>query len=129
MVDVYTPLVSYIMKITESCSSSKVLYLDNTTRGIVAQLLSQSQALAQDIFLIHQLGTKIPNSVGASNLSHLSAIIFCRPTNNNIKLILEHLQQPKHQSYYLFFSNQLEEPSLSQLAQADQYEVVQQVQV
>jgi len=31
-------------------------------------------------------------------------------------------------SYYLFFSNQLEEPALSQIAQADQYEVVQQVQ-
>ena len=67
--------------------------------------------------------------MGASNLSHLSAIIFCRPTNENIELILEHLRNPKHQSYFLFFSNQLEEPSLSRLAQADQYEVVQQVQV
>jgi len=116
------------MKITQACNTSKVLYLDATTRGIAAQLLSQSQALAEDIFLIHQLGTKIPDSVGASNLSHLSAIVFCRPTNENIELILEHLRHPKHQAYYLFFSNQLEEPSLSRLAQADQYEVVQQVQ-
>lgn len=128
MVDVYNPLVSYIMRITESTASSKVLYLDTTTRGIVAQILSQSQALAQDIFLIHQLGMKMPQSVGHSDLSHLAGIIFCRPTNENIEKILEHLQKPKHQSYYLFFSNQLEEPSLSRLAQADQFEVVQQVQ-
>eukprot|EP01083_Nonionella_stella_P275462 935495_1 len=126
--DVYKPLVTYIMKITQSSSSSKVLYLDNETRGIIAQLLSQSQALAEDIFLIHQLGVKIPESVGSSNLSHLCAIIFCRPIHENIEKIICHLQNPKHQSYYIFFSNQLEEHELSRLAQADQYEVVQQVQ-
>eukprot|EP01083_Nonionella_stella_P291090 990528_1 len=125
---VYNPLSDYIMRITGACSTSKVLYLDSETTGIIAQLLSQSQALAEDIFLIHQLGVKIPDTVGASNLSHLSAIIFCRPTHKNVEKIITHLRNPKHQAYYIFFSNQLEEPSLARLAQADQYEVVQQVQ-
>ena len=106
-----------------------MMILYNKQRGIVAQLLSQSQALAQDIFLIHNLGTKIPDSVGQSNLSHLAAIIFVRPTEKNIKEIIQHLQAPKHKSYHIFFSNQLEEPSLSRLAQADKSEVVQQIQV
>eukprot|EP01084_Bolivina_argentea_P098431 176898_1 len=126
--DVVRPLTSYIMKMTDSISTSKVLYLDSTTCGIVAQLLSQSEALAQNIFLIHQLGVKIPEHVSSSNLSHLAAVVFVRPTENNIKEIIKHLQNPKHQSYYIFFSNQLEEPSLSRLAQQDQYEVVQQIQ-
>ena len=117
--------------VLHSISISIVYYNTSCTSqsGIIAELLSQSEALAQDIFLIHRLGVKIPQSVGSSNLTHLSAIIFCRPTTDNVKKIIEHLKSPKNKSYYIFFSNQLEEPSLSELAQVDTYEVVEQIQV
>ena len=93
----------------------------------IAQLLSQTEALANDVFLIQQLGTSFGGDARAAGVGHMAGIVYARPTEANIKALIDELRAPQHGRYFLYFSQQLEESSLQRLAQADVHERVESV--
>lgn len=59
-------------------------------------------------------------------MQHLKCIVFARPSS--VDLVMNELRNPKYGSYYLFFSNILTKLQIEQLAEADEFELVVEVQ-
>mmetsp|Transcript_44610 Transcript_44610/g.104881 ORF Transcript_44610/g.104881 Transcript_44610/m.104881 type:complete len:530 (+) Transcript_44610:1-1590(+) len=101
----------------------KALLLDRETTGIVSVAYSQSSILQKEVFLVERLDT--PNR---AKLLHLRAIVFLRPTIENLRALKDELRSPKFGEYHLFFSNVIPDKFLRELGEADQFEVVMEVQ-
>lgn len=97
----------------------KVLLLDADTAGIVSLVASQTQMMQREVFLFERIDNE------RDQMIHLKAICFLRPTPENITLLQKELRDPRYGEYYIFFCNIVDR--LDQIAQADEYSVVQQV--
>ena len=121
----------------------KTLLLDPSCTSSLSQTLSQTTANDSELYLISQLGKKVP-AVGG-----MKAIIFCRPTEKNVQLIKEEISvtkpppatssedmsasrlnpsPPTFQEYHIFFSNTVTSAALQSLASADSSSLIRQVQ-
>ncbi|TDH71966.1 hypothetical protein CCR75_005716 [Bremia lactucae] len=100
----------------------KALLLDDETKSIISMVMSQSQILQREVFLVEHL------DASHESMLHLKAAVFVRPTALNIELLCRELKAPKYGCYHLFFSNILPVEALEKLAEADEREVVIQVQ-
>lgn len=61
---------------------------------------------------------------GEEKLKHLAGIFFVRNTPESCKLIVEELQNPLFNKYYLFFANPIEDFKLREFAEADKHNLV-----
>eukprot|EP01112_Ceratiomyxa_fruticulosa_P003673 TRINITY_DN13992_c0_g1_i2.p1 TRINITY_DN13992_c0_g1~~TRINITY_DN13992_c0_g1_i2.p1 ORF type:complete len:554 (-),score=113.48 TRINITY_DN13992_c0_g1_i2:148-1809(-) len=111
----------YINKMV-NVAGMKVLILDSYTAGVVSMVYSQSAILQKEVFLFEKL-----NMPSREQMSHLKAVVFVRPTAENIALLAQELRKPPYGEYYLYFSNNLKNVFLDELAQADELEVVKEV--
>ncbi|ELR14005.1 vacuolar protein sortingassociated protein 45, putative [Acanthamoeba castellanii str. Neff] len=107
----------------ESVPGMKVLIMDKETTGIVSLVYSQSQILQKEVYLFERIDAE-----GRELMAHLKAICFLRPTAENVQALCRELRKPKYGEYHLFFSNIMPSHFLEELAEADEHEVVQQVQ-
>eukprot|EP01134_Creolimax_fragrantissima_P003495 CFRG3495T1 len=113
----------YITKVVSEASGMKVFLLDKETTGMVSIVYTQSEILQKEVYLVDRLET--PNR---ETMSHLKAMCFLRPTAKNIDLLCRELRCPKYGQYYIFFTNALASGDLERLAEADENEVVREVQ-
>lgn len=113
----------YVSRMASDVSGMKVLVMDAETTGIVSMVYTQTQILQHEVFLIDS----IENS-RTDKMAHLKAIYFVRPTHENVRLLQEEFKDPKYGEYHIFFSNMARDTMIQQLAEADEHEVVQQVQ-
>jgi vacuolar protein sorting-associated protein 45 len=113
----------YIARMASEVSGMKVLVLDAATTGIVSMVYTQTQILQHEVFLVEKI-----ERARTDKMAHLKAIYFVRPTHENVKLLQDELKDPKYGEYHLFFSNTARDTMIQQLAEADEHEVVQQVQ-
>lgn len=113
----------YIARIVGSVPGMKALVLDAETTGIVSLVYTQSQILQQEVFLIDTL-----HAPHTDRMPHLKAVYFVRPTPDNVRRICTALRDTRYGEYHIFFTNIARENVISQLAEADEHEVVQQVQ-
>lgn len=122
--DVISGVKHYVEKVINDpqLDGMKALLLDAETTTIVSMVMSQSQILQREVFLVEQL-----DAVHEPML-HLKAAVFVRPTAANVELIKKELKAPKYGAYHLFFSNILPMELLERIAEADEMEVVQQIQ-
>jgi len=129
-------LQSYITKMIE-VPGMKALLLDKETTPIVSLVYSQSQIIAQEVFLVERIDQDIvpprPIQQGGSiapevSMHHLKAVVFVRPTMLSIGSLKAQLKKPKYKEYHVFFSNVCKEEFLKSLAESDEFEVVRQVQ-
>ncbi|KAK3260768.1 vacuolar protein sorting-associated protein 45 [Cymbomonas tetramitiformis] len=111
--------------LSESGSGMKVLLVDSETMEIVTAVYTQSEILAKEVFLVEKL--ELSEEQGESML-HMKAVCFVRPTSDNLAHLKRHLRTPKYGEYHLFFSNMVRDGYLQQLAEADEGELVRQVQ-
>lgn len=82
--------------------------------------------LSLAVFLVELLSTTTQRQ---GSMSHLSAVIFIRPTPANVAMLAQILRKPKFQEYHIFFSNIVTDPAMLQtLADADNDGRVRQVQ-
>ncbi|OQR99928.1 hypothetical protein THRCLA_06328, partial [Thraustotheca clavata] len=100
----------------------KALVLDAETTKAISMVISQSQILEKQVFLVEQLGAK-----SHERMQHLKAAVLLRPTLRNLELLKEELIAPKYGEYHVFFTNITSNDILERLAEADEHEVVQQV--
>lgn len=116
------------------CRGMKVLLLDAFTTQIVSCVYSQSQILSKEVYLVSRIDdAQALNNSHDLNLtqqktSHLKAVIFLRPTEINIGLLLKELTRPRFAEYHIFFSGILTSGLLRLVAENDEHELVKQVQ-
>lgn len=96
----------------------KALILDADTTEIISMIHSQTKIMERDVYLVERIdrGNK-------EVLNHLKAIVFVRPTLENVNLVAKELRRPRFQEYHLFFSNIVPPDFVQILAEADKKEV------
>jgi vacuolar protein sorting-associated protein 45 len=117
---------SYVDKIVgdPNCPGMKVLLLDEWTTKTVAMVYSQTEILDRDIYLVERLDQAQNHEV----MKHLKACVFVRPTPANFAVLTQEVRRAKFSEYHVFFSNVVPGDALKALAEADENEVVRQVQ-
>ncbi|NXI44583.1 VPS45 protein, partial [Galbula dea] len=84
---------------------------------------TQSEILQKEVYLFERL-----DSANREAMKHLKAICFLRPTKENVELLIQELRRPKYSIYFLYFSNVISKSDVKALAEADEQEVVAEVQ-
>ncbi|XP_074650382.1 vacuolar protein sorting-associated protein 45-like [Tubulanus polymorphus] len=114
----------YISKMIEdSGPGMKVLLMDKETTSIVSMVYAQSEILQKEVYLFERIDSK-----GREMMKHLKCICFLRPTSENVELLSAELRQPKYGLYFIYFSNVISKQDVKILAEADDQEVVREVQ-
>ncbi|KAG4077227.1 hypothetical protein HA402_005282 [Bradysia odoriphaga] len=122
--DVITAIKLYVNKMTnESGPGMKIMLMDKETTSIISMAFSQSDMMQKEVYLFERLDTAHSNE----RLKHLKAIVFIRPTKNNIALLCNELRSPRYGSYYIYFSNILPRTDVKLLAESDQTESVREL--
>lgn len=122
VMDVRGAVADYVARMVKAVHGVKALVLDDETARIIGVVCSQSELFRQDVFLTERLGTE-----HAIPVSHLSAIVFIRPTAENVRALQIELQSPSFGSYHIFFSNITRHTYIEDLANADEMHSVCQV--
>eukprot|EP00250_Pteridium_aquilinum_P035063 c8549_g1_i1 orf=81-1778(+) len=113
----------YIARMLSDIAGMKVLILDSQTVSIISVVFSQSELLQKEVFLVETV-----ESAAKESMTHLKAVCFLRPTAENIQHLKRVLNNPRFGEYHLYFSNVLKNSYIQILGDADEHEVVQQVQ-
>ncbi|ESN92176.1 hypothetical protein HELRODRAFT_194330 [Helobdella robusta] len=122
--DAVSAMRKYISKmIDDSGPGMKILLMDKETIGITSMVYAQSEILQKEVFLFERL--EVP---GRESMKHLKCVVFVRPTKENIELLIHELKAPKYGFYYIYFSNVISKQDVKCLAEADDQEVVREVQ-
>ncbi|CAN8066325.1 unnamed protein product [Agarophyton chilense] len=100
----------------------KALLLDDETSKIVSLLISQSSLLNHEVLLIEKLCVE-----RLQDLSHMQAVVFVRPTAENVHCLRKELRNPHFESYKLVFSNIVRRTLVEEIADADEMELVTEV--
>ena len=111
---------------------------------VVSLVTTQSTLLAHQVYLTDRIDNK-----NRDRLPHLKCICFLRPSQESLESLAEELREPRYGEYYLCqsvkscytlsidsvltmfldFSNILTKTAIERLAEADEFEVVREVQV
>ena len=122
--NVILAIKQYISKMVEdSGPGMKVLLMDKDTTSIVSMVYAQSEILQKEVYLFERL-----DSAGRETMKHLKCIAFVRPTKENVELLAQELRMSKYGLYYIYFSNVISKQDVKVLAEADDQEVVREVQ-
>ncbi|MBW0507633.1 hypothetical protein O181_047348 [Austropuccinia psidii MF-1] len=121
--DVLKSIQNYTNKMITETSGIKVLLLDPDTTSIISLASTQSNLLEHEIYLTDSILN--PNR---DKMPHLKCICFLRPTAESLKAMEEELKNPRYKEYWLYFSNILKKSEIELLAEADEREVVRELQ-
>ncbi|KAI8621728.1 Sec1-like protein [Chytriomyces sp. MP71] len=121
--DAIKSVQNYLNKMLGEVSGMKVLLLDAETTQIISTVITQSQLLTKEVYLIDRV-----DSQARDKMKHLKALVFVRPTPDTIQALVEELRDPCYGDYYLYFSNTLKKSAIERLAEADETECVREVQ-
>ena len=91
---------------------------------ITGLVLGQSEIISKEVFLVERLDKR--GDTG-ENYQHLKALVFCRPSQDNLRHIRDQLHTSKYKEYHFFFSNVTGDDFLRQLAEADEKESIRTV--
>ncbi|GAA6018960.1 hypothetical protein JCM11491_005694 [Sporobolomyces phaffii] len=131
---------TYLDKIVTNTRGIKVLLLDQDTTPIVSLVTTQSNLLQHEIYLTDRIdnparrasSSAYPPTATAtapsSRLAHLNCIVVVRPTEESIQACENELLDAKYGAYWLYFTNVLTKMQIERLAEADRFELVQEVQ-
>ncbi|XP_065509826.1 vacuolar protein sorting-associated protein 45 isoform X1 [Caloenas nicobarica] len=122
--DAVLAVKQYVSKMIEdSGPGMKVLLMDRETTGAVSMVYTQSEILQREVYLFERL-----DSANREPMKHLKAICFLRPTKENVEFLIQELRRPKYSIYFIYFSNVISKSDVKALAEADEQEVVAEVQ-
>jgi vacuolar protein sorting-associated protein 45 len=86
--------------------------------------MTTSALLNHEVYLTDRL-----DNLARERMPHLKCICFLRPSPESLKALEEELRNPRYSGYWLFFSNTLKKSTIERLAEADEGELVREVQV
>ena len=93
--------------------------------GIVSLVESQTAIQQREVFLVQRLDKSAPPR---EPMPYMKCIVFARPTAENIMHLHRELEDPKYSEYHIFFTNVCRPTFLEELAEADEFSLVRQVQ-
>ncbi|KAI3616277.1 vacuolar protein sorting-associated protein 45 [Moniliophthora roreri] len=121
--DVVKAVETYVTKLVAEPSSMKVLLLDAHTTPIVSLASTQSTLLSHQVYLTDRI-----DNVKRDRMPHMKCVCFLHINDASLEALETELREPKYGEYYLYFSNILSKTVIERLAEADEYEVVREVQ-
>ncbi|CCE65034.1 hypothetical protein TPHA_0J02140 [Tetrapisispora phaffii CBS 4417] len=101
----------------------KALLLDKNTVPTISVCTTQSELLSKDIYLIESIENRNRNT-----MRYVKCIVYVKPTEETMQLLIDELMNPKYAEYYIYFNNFVSKSQLERLAQADNLEVVVKVE-
>ncbi|BGP11534.1 vacuolar protein sorting-associated protein 45 [Rhodotorula toruloides] len=142
---------AYVDKVVTNTSGIKVLLLDADTTPIVSLATTQSHLLSHEVYLTDRIDNPARHSLpssssdaasssaaayppaassskGIERLPHLKCVCFLRPTEESIEACERELRQGRFGGYWLYFTNVLSKAQIERLAEADEHELVKEVQ-
>ncbi|GAA5872587.1 hypothetical protein JCM1840_004846 [Sporobolomyces johnsonii] len=148
--DVLKATQAYVNKIVTNTPGIKVLLLDADTTPILSLATTQSHLLSHEVYLTDRIdnpsravpasalaassssaaGSAYPpsSSRGIERLPHLKCICLLRPTDESIEACERELREGRYGGYWLYFTNVLKKSQIERLAEADEHELVREVQ-
>ncbi|GAA5939825.1 Vps45p [Sporobolomyces koalae] len=140
--DCFKAVHQYLDKIVTNTRGIKILLLDQDTTPIVSLVTTQSNLLQHEIYLTDRIDNPARRSTGTAaypptastpsaageRLPHLKCVAILRPTEESIAACELELAQGKYGGYWLYFTNCLTKMQIERLAEADRFELVQEVQ-
>ncbi|KAJ3747117.1 Sec1 family-domain-containing protein [Lentinula detonsa] len=121
--DVLKAVETYVSKIVAEPSAMKVLLLDSHTTPIVSLASTQSTLLSHQVYLTDRIDNQ-----KRDRMPHMKCVCFLQSSEDSLDALQVELKEPKYGDYYLYFSNILSKSVIERLAEADEYEVVREVQ-
>jgi vacuolar protein sorting-associated protein 45 len=115
-------VADYISRMINSVAGVKAFLVDDETTRILGVAQSQSTLLERDVFLIDHLKTN-----RSADMVHIAAIVFVRPTAENVRLLRTELRRASFGSYHIFFTNFVRATYLEEIADSDESCLVTQV--
>eukprot|EP00753_Platysulcus_tardus_P006118 PLAT13992.4.p1 GENE.PLAT13992.4~~PLAT13992.4.p1 ORF type:complete len:593 (-),score=309.18 PLAT13992.4:232-1920(-) len=100
----------------------KALLLDKDTKGIVSSVVSQTDILEKQVYLIELV------TAPHESMRHLTAVVFVRGTDEAVAALQAELKRPSFGGYHLFFTSFVTHDQLTAVAEADEHELVRGVQ-
>eukprot|EP01054_Gregarina_sp_Poly1_P010254 Gregarina_sp_Poly_1__10253@NODE_714_length_6642_cov_66_231939_g539_i0_p2_GENE_NODE_714_length_6642_cov_66_231939_g539_i0NODE_714_length_6642_cov_66_231939_g539_i0_p2_ORF_typecomplete_len590_score62_27Sec1/PF00995_23/9_3e75_NODE_714_length_6642_cov_66_231939_g539_i038205589 len=98
----------------------KILYVDEECKGALSMIVSFSELLEMAFYSVQLLPKSlVPLSGPASKTSYLLGVVFCRPTQENVGLLVKCFEQSKHNKYFIFFSTPIQSTVLEKLGRSD----------
>lgn len=121
--DVVKAVDTYITKMVSVPSAMKVFLLDTHTTPIVSLASTQSTLLSHQVYLTDRIDNK-----KRDRMPHMKCVCFLRNCDESLDALEVELREPNYGEYYLYFSNILSKTTIERLADADEFEVVREVQ-
>lgn len=121
--DVTKAVSAYIQRMITEVAGIKVLLLDQDTTPIISTSFTQSSLLSHEVYLTDRV-----DNASRDRMRHLNCIALLRPTPQSISALARELRQPRYKSYWLYFTNVLQKQDIELLAEADEHEVVKEIQ-
>ncbi|OAV99887.1 hypothetical protein PTTG_01474 [Puccinia triticina 1-1 BBBD Race 1] len=121
--DLLKSIQHYINRLITQPPGIKVLLLDPDTTAIISLASTQSNLLEHEIYLTDSI-----SNTNRDPMHHLKCICFLRPTAESLKAMEDELRNPRYKEYWLYFSNILKKSEIEMLAEADERELVREVQ-
>lgn len=121
---VYTcPNTSPGLLLTTSLCACFACAVLNLQTPIVSMVYAQSEILQKEVYLLESI-----KQTAREVMTHLKAIVFIRPTQSSIDALVAELKRPKYGQYDIYLTNVLKPSQLERLAEADEHEVVREIQ-
>lgn len=122
--NLHTVATSYFDKLFSGDDKGKVLLVDKHTVPVISMCYTQTELLEHEVVLVET----IDNVARLNVMKNLNCVVYIKPTPELIGFLARELARPHYGPHYrVFFSNTVLKPNLEKLAQADEFEVVQQV--
>ncbi|GAC72370.1 beta-tubulin folding cofactor A [Moesziomyces antarcticus T-34] len=121
--DVTKAVSAYIQRMITEVAGVKVLLLDQNTTPIISTSFTQSSLLSHEVYLTDRV-----DNLNRDRMRHLNCIALLRPSPQSITALVHELRQPRYKSYWLYFTNALSKQDIELLAEADEHEVVKEIQ-
>ncbi|KAI0310191.1 Sec1 family-domain-containing protein [Amylostereum chailletii] len=121
--DVVKAVETYIVRMVSTPAAMKVFLLDTHTTPIVSLASTQSTLLSHQVYLTDRI-----DNAKRDRMPHMKCVCFLRNSEDSLGALERELKEPKYGEYYLYFSNILNKTAIERLADADEYEVVREVQ-
>ncbi|TFY69920.1 hypothetical protein EVJ58_g126 [Rhodofomes roseus] len=121
--DIVKAVETYITKLISVPPTMKVLLLDGHTTPIVSLAVTHSTLLAHQVYLTDKIDNK-----KRDRMPHMKCVCFLQTSEDSLEALEAELREPKYGEYYLYFSTILSKTTIERLADADEYEVVREVQ-
>lgn len=121
---ILTAVKLYISKMIDNTGKGmKVFLLGKDTLPLLSITYAQSELLKKEVYLFERI-----DNATRETMKHMRCIVYLRPTPENVEHLCAELRNPRYGQYHLFFSNILPKPDIMKLANADEHEVVKEIQ-